>query len=247
MATRIAAKYKDLLTPASDVESWFQKFRYHLLEEELVVPVPADTANVTDPETTAINTMKRKIVIHLINSMDTDMFSKLKTLIAPRDPINETIESIEQTLIAHLAPKPTILSERHSFYLLKQKDEDTGQFITRLREQAIKCQFNEGQLNERIRDQFVVGINCMEAREALLSEDITELTLEAAFKKTVAVERSRREAQNLGNSSSNIHQIHSRSKNKQASNNKQCEKCGKNIGNMCRCLNVYSADICWQW
>ena len=225
MATRLKT-YKDLLTSQSDVENWFQKFKYHLLEQELILPVPANPNNITGAETTAINAMKRKIVIHLMNSMDTDMFTKLKTLIAPRDPIDETMESIEQTLVAHLAPKPTILSERHAFYLLKQKSgEDTGHYVTKLREQAIKCKFNEDQLNERIRDQFVVGISCLEAREALLGENITDLTLEVAFKKTVAVERSRKEAQNLGTSNT-INQIHSKSKsakNKQL----QCEKCGK--------------------
>ena len=80
MATRIRT-YKDLLTAQSDVENWFQKFKYHLLEQDLVLPEPVDPDNPTEPETTAINAMKRKIVIHLINSMDPEMFSKLKTLI----------------------------------------------------------------------------------------------------------------------------------------------------------------------
>ena len=142
MATRLKT-YKDLLTSQSDVENWFQKFKYHLLEQELVLPVPANPNNITGAETIAINAMKRKIVIHLMNSMDTDMFTKLKTLIAPRDPIDETMESIEQTLVAHLAPKPTILSERHAFYLLKQKSgEDTGHYVTKLLEHALQCKFH---------------------------------------------------------------------------------------------------------
>ena len=37
----------------------------------------------------------------------------------------------------------------------------------------------------------------LEARDALLGENNTELTFELAFQKTVAVERSRKEAQNL--------------------------------------------------
>ena len=107
-----------------------------------MIPTPVDLQNPTDVENRAVEAMKKKIVIHLINSMDTEMFTKLKTLVAPNDPINETMESIEQTLVAHLAPKPTILSERHAFYLLKQKSgEDTGNYVTKLREQAIKCKF----------------------------------------------------------------------------------------------------------
>ena len=200
-----------------------------------MIPTPADLQNPTDVENRAIEAMKKKIVVHLINSMDTEMFTKLKTLVAPNDPIDETMDSIEETLIAHLAPKPTILSERHSFYLLKQKSgEDTGHYVTKLREQAIKCKFEEAQLNERIRDQFVVGISCLEAREILLSENVNDLTLELAFQKTVAVERSRKEAQNLGtpNTINQIRDFRSKSAKKQM----QCEKCGKkgHTGTTCK-------------
>ncbi|KAL5249516.1 hypothetical protein ACHWQZ_G018395 [Mnemiopsis leidyi] len=240
MATSRLRTYKDLLTSSSDIENWFQKFRYHLLEQELIVPVAENPENPSANETTAINAMQKKIVIHLINSMDTEMFTKLKTLVAPNDPIDQTIESIEKTLVAHLAPKPTILSERHTFYLLKQKSgEDTGHYVTKLREQAIKCKFEEAQLNERIRDQFVVGISCLEAREVLLSENVTDLTLELAFQKTVAVERSRKEAQNLGTSNT-INQIRD-FRSKSAKKQLQCEKCGKkgHTGTNCKVRCYY--------
>ncbi|KAL5248276.1 hypothetical protein ACHWQZ_G017456 [Mnemiopsis leidyi] len=240
MATSRLRTYKDLLTSSSDIENWFQKFRYHLLEQELIVPVAENPEDPSANETTAINAMQKKIVIHLINSMDTEMFTKLKTLVAPNDPIDQTIESIEKTLVAHLAPKPTILSERHTFYLLKQKSgEDTGHYVTKLREQAIKCKLEEAQLNERIRDQFVVGISCLEAREVLLSENVTDLTLELAFQKTVAVERSRKEAQNLGTSNT-INQIRD-FRSKSAKKQLQCEKCGKkgHTGTNCKVRCYY--------
>ena len=38
------------------------------------------------------------------------------------------------------------------------------------------------------------------AQEVLLRENVNDLTLELAFQKTVAIERSRKEAQNLGTS-----------------------------------------------
>lgn len=85
-----------------------------------------------------------------------------------------------------------ILSERHAFYLLKHMGEDTAQFVAKLRKQTIMCQFNEAQLNKRVREQFVVGISCIEATKALLGENI----IEVASKKTVTVEHTRREAQN---------------------------------------------------
>ena len=124
--------------PICEIENWFQIFKYHLLEKELVIPVPEDPQSPTVPEINAIDAMKKKIIIHLINSMDKEMFAKLITLLAPNEPIDETMESIEKTLVVHLAHKPTILSERHALHFLKQKSgEDTGQYVMKLREQAI--------------------------------------------------------------------------------------------------------------
>ena len=243
MATSIRA-YKDLLTSGADFEHWFEKFHYHLLEQGLVVPAAADPENVTADEANNISKMKKRIVVHLMNSIDTEMYTKIKHLLALREVIEQSIEIIEEVLLAHMAPKPTILSERHTFYMLKQKTgEDTGQYVTKLKEQAIKCLFDEGQLNERIRDQFVCGISCLEARETLLGEKIDELTLEKAYEKTIAVERSRKEAQTLGSSNNQtINAVRYNNKNsKSAGRNITCEKCGKkgHSGNNCkiRCYN----------
>ena len=57
-----------------------------------MIPTSADLQNPTDVENRVIEAMKKKIVLHLINSMDTEMFTKLKTLVAPNDPIDETME-----------------------------------------------------------------------------------------------------------------------------------------------------------
>lgn len=72
-----------------------------IYSKRLILPVPADQANVSAAETAAVNAMKRKIIIHLIYSMNTDMIAKLKTLLSPCDPINKKVESVEQTLVNH--------------------------------------------------------------------------------------------------------------------------------------------------
>ena len=93
-----------------------------------------------------------------------------------------------------MAPKPTVLAERFEFYRLRQTvGEKTQDFLARLRSTALKCKFAD--LQTRLRDQFVCNIGNSDAREALLEEDEGTLTLEDAYKKTVAIERSKKEAQ----------------------------------------------------
>ena len=85
--------FKVLLTSTSDTGHWFEKFRYHLLEQNLIMPVPADEENLTALETTAMETMKKSIVIiYLMNSMDTEiMFTNIKNPLAPRELTKETL------------------------------------------------------------------------------------------------------------------------------------------------------------
>lgn len=234
----MTSKYKDLLTTDVSPTTWFEKFRFHLLEENLIMPIPDNPAQPTEEENAEIEGMRRKILIHLMNSMDTHMFSKIKNLIAPRNLIDESLDSIENVLTAHMAPKPTILSERHMFYTMKQRmGEETGQYVTKLREQAIKCMFEQNQLNERIRDQFVCGIQSVEAREALLGENINELTLERAYERTIAIERSRKEAQTLGSTHQSINAVRNRQFKKPAKKDSVvCDVCGKkgHVSSRCR-------------
>ena len=196
MATKIIRVEERLETSPKDVAMWFEKFGYYLIEKELVLPTPANEDNITGPEQDAINKMKKKQVVHLINNMSNEMFSRLKNLMAPKDIGEESLETIQAALEQHTSPKPTVLTERLKFHWLRQMDgEETGVFFSRLREQALKCCFNADQLDERIRDQFVFGIKSVDARETLLSEDIDKLEIKTAFEKVIAIERSKKEAQ----------------------------------------------------
>ena len=196
MATRLLRVEERLETNTKDVGMWFEKFNYYLIEKELIIPTPADPDQVTDIEQEAIKKMKKRQVVHLINNMSSEMFSRLKNLMAPKEIGEESLETIQAALEQHASPKPTVLTERHKFHWLRQKDgEETGVFFSRLREQALKCCFDADQLDERIRDQFVFGIKSVDARETLLSEDIDKLEIKTVFEKVIAIERSKKEAQ----------------------------------------------------
>ena len=79
MATKIIRVEERLETSPKDVAMWFEKFGYYLIEKELVLPTPANEDNITGPEQDAINKMKKKQVVHLINNMSNEMFSTMVT------------------------------------------------------------------------------------------------------------------------------------------------------------------------
>ena len=59
--------------------------------------------------------MSKRILVHLMNSRNADMFTKIKNLLAPKELIKETLDSREEVLLALMARKLTILSKQHSF------------------------------------------------------------------------------------------------------------------------------------
>ena len=59
--------------------------------------------------------MSKRILVHLMNSRNADMFTKIKNFLAPKELIKETLDSREEVLLALMARKLTILSKRHSF------------------------------------------------------------------------------------------------------------------------------------
>ena len=59
--------------------------------------------------------MSKRILVHLMNSRNADMFTKIKNFLAPKELIKETLDSREEVLLALMARKLTILSKQHSF------------------------------------------------------------------------------------------------------------------------------------
>ena len=69
----------------------------------------------------------------------------------------------------------------------------------------MKCEFGDFAL--RMRDQFVFGIRDRDAVEALLEEDASILTLDLEYKKAISIERSKREAQEVMGTSTEINAV----------------------------------------
>lgn len=66
----------------------------------------------------------------------------------------------------HFVEKTNVTFERHLFRNLKQGGKKFSEFITELREQAAKCNF-EGTKDEHLRDQIIFGIDSMQLRRKI--------------------------------------------------------------------------------
>ena len=141
---------------------------------------------------------------YLITSMSPEVFALLQNLASPESVNDEatTYTRMKELLIRHLDPKPTVLAEQFKFYHAKQVNgETTATYVARLRKIAAGCNFSD--FHARMFDQFIMGINNVEAQEYLLQSDLSTLTLNTAFEKVMAMDRSRREALILRSSGDN--------------------------------------------
>ncbi|KII71195.1 hypothetical protein RF11_09219 [Thelohanellus kitauei] len=88
--------------------------------------------------------------------------------------------------------------ERRSFYKsLRKPEEDVRSFEARLRSSAFHCQYGDN-LNDMLRDQFIMGLNDSDVQEKLLST-FTDLkhTLNDAVELAGLLLNSRSSAQSL--------------------------------------------------
>ena len=87
-----------------------------------------------------------------------------------------------------------VLAERYQFYKCQQQKHETyDQFVTRLRSLSIECNFPN--LDESLRDQFVMNINCDKTREKLINaaqSDASALTFDKIYTMAKTTELSSR-------------------------------------------------------
>ena len=244
---RTVSKYAHPLDNGTEeVELWFNQFKYHLVEENLVHTIVL-VADSTNADKIAHAAMEKRIVSHFLTSITPAIFNVLSSLVAPQDVGEKTFNELKDTIVSYLSPRPTVLAERFKFHIMYQKaEESTQNFLARLRNTAVRCDFTD--MGLRLRDQFIFGVNSVNAREALLEEDISNLTLESAFQKVITIERSRREAQTMSgggsNSAANVNFV-GKSRKPKTAPDINCEKCGLKGHRADKCNT--KCYRCWKW
>ncbi|XP_041983368.1 uncharacterized protein LOC121736323 isoform X2 [Aricia agestis] len=100
------------------------------------------------------------------------------------DANKNNLKIIKERFGEYFTPKTNISFERYIFFKIEQnEDEHFNEFLTRIKTQASKCEF-DNLLDEMLKDKIVFGIRSNQIREKLLTEDKLNLTKAIAICKT---------------------------------------------------------------
>ncbi|XP_015511048.2 uncharacterized protein LOC107217876 [Neodiprion lecontei] len=126
----------------------------------------------------------------LVTRLGKDAHALLRKLVAPAKITHKKYDELIEIMTNELRCMPSEVRERYDFHALRQEPEETiGQFVTKLKNYASYCNFEN--LNNALRDQFVWGVKDEEIRVALF--ETTELTFEKAVEVAVVQETIGRE------------------------------------------------------
>ena len=111
----------------------------------------------------------RKVPL-LLSSLGRNTFKLLSGLCAPAEPLQKTLEEIDELLSEHFRGQVNVHAERFKFPRMTQSETETiNEFMARLRIQAADCTFEN--LDAAHREQFVQGLYNEGLQKRLLCED----------------------------------------------------------------------------
>ena len=117
---------------------------------------------------------RQALLLHIAGFEVQDLFYSLAGEEAKT--YEETLKILEE----HFVPKKNVSYERHLFRQLAQNtDETTDQFVCRLRQRSVNCDFGVTE-NDQIRDQLIDKCQSTHLRRKLLEKE--KLTLDDALK-----------------------------------------------------------------
>ncbi|XP_044760803.1 uncharacterized protein LOC123318253 [Coccinella septempunctata] len=144
------------------------------------------------------------------------------------DAEKNNLQIIKDRFKDYFAPKTNISFERYIFFKIEQnEDEQFNEFLTRIKTQASKCEFDNLQ-DEMLKDKIVFGIRSNQVRETLLTEDKLDLNKAISICKT-SEQASKQLDEFEGKSKTDKVLVVKNSKVKKEQNKKfDCTRCGTN-------------------
>ena len=122
---------------------------------------------------------EEKWIMKLLCSLSLDAYKRVKNELFPEELQGITYVRGRETLVKIFRKMTNIYKCRYEFNQVKKAEgEDVDGFINRLKEAARKCKFEAGELQSRMLDRLVAGINSPMLVERLLNE--LKLTYETA-------------------------------------------------------------------
>lgn len=120
-------------------------------------------------------------------SLGTEGFRIYSSLVTDR---RESYDEAKRHLAAHFDQRASTFYERAQFTRRQQEPGETiAQFVSALREMAVRCDFSAAELDNRVRDQFVAWVASNEIRKRLFQEPATR-TLSDVISLATTIERS---------------------------------------------------------
>lgn len=168
-------------------------------------------------------------------------FELLMTLVHPKDPTEMTYEEIRLELKKHLAPEPSLATERYKFQCCRQKPgQSVSEFIVELQKCASTCKFNEPSSDyrkDRLCDQLIFGLSDERLRSKVLAE--RGVTFDLAVEWLRATEVAASDSKVMSQREVQVAKIQKASQ-KVSSKPIICHRCGSNshASNDCRFKNA---------
>ena len=163
----------------------------------------------------------------LLSSIGPKTYNLLRSLTAPHLPSSKSYSDLCKILLDHLAPAPLEIVERFKFYRRTQKEgESVSLFLAEIRRLSEFCNFKEN-LDEALRDKFVVGINDDSIQKRLLQE--RNLSLNKAVELALAMEQASKDSTSIHLNLNKEEQVSFINKKKAPRNDAHppCYSCGK--------------------
>ncbi|XP_028163192.1 uncharacterized protein LOC114354821 [Ostrinia furnacalis] len=131
-----------------------------------------DVNNGNDP----IGVKRRAI---LLSALSEGTYKLASDLALPKELQEVPYEDIVSLLDSHFTPKQIGFSERHKFYAATQQEmESPAQWVARLRGLTAQCNFSN--LEETLRDRFIMGMLPGAEKEKMYVQDLAGFTLAKA-------------------------------------------------------------------
>ena len=103
---------------------------------------------------------EEKWTMKLLCSLSLDAYKRVKNELFPEQLEDITYVRVRETLVKIFRKTINIYKCRYEFNQVKKAEgEDADSFINRPKEAARKCQFEAGELQSRMLDSLVAGIN----------------------------------------------------------------------------------------
>ncbi|GBP61465.1 Endogenous retrovirus group K member 8 Pol protein [Eumeta japonica] len=138
------------------------------------------------------------------------------------------LQIIKERFREYFAPKTNISFERYIFFKIEQnEDERFNKFLTRIKTQASKCEFDQ-LFDEILKDKIVFGIRSSQVREKLLTENRLDLNKAITICKTS--EQASKQLEEFEGKNRADKVLIVRNKNVKQEQNKyfNCRRCGTN-------------------